>query len=39
MNIALSMLVALAFHFLGIFPDSIREWVADNLKNALRRCA
>jgi Zn-dependent protease len=35
MNIALSMLVALAFHFLGMFPDSIREWVADNLKNAL----
>jgi Zn-dependent protease len=35
MNIALAILAALAFHFVGYLPVTAARWVAENLKNAL----
>jgi Zn-dependent protease len=35
MNIALAIVSALGFHLVGNLPDSIVQWVAQNLKNAL----
>src|SRR5437588_7700338 len=35
MNIALAILAALAFHFIGHLPVTAALWVAENLKNAL----
>src|SRR3954463_8997059 len=35
MNIALAILVALAFHLVGYLPGTSSQWVAENLKNAL----
>jgi Zn-dependent protease len=35
MNIALAIVSALVFHLVGNLPDSIVQWVAQNLKNAL----
>jgi Zn-dependent protease len=35
MNIALAIVAALAFHFLGYLPITVVQWVAENLKNAL----
>jgi Zn-dependent protease len=34
-NIALALVAAMAFHFLGLAPASAVQWLADNLKNAL----
>lgn len=34
-NIALAVLAALAFHFIGLLPVTAAEWVAENMKNAL----
>ena len=34
-NIALALVAAMAFHLLGLAPESAAQWVADNLKNAL----
>src|SRR5712691_5237951 len=34
-NIALAILAALAFHFIGYLPVTAAQWVAENLKNAL----
>src|SRR6202521_2781247 len=34
-NLVLATLAALAFHLLNFLPDTIRPWVAENLKNAL----
>src|SRR3979490_2801736 len=35
MNIALAILAAIAFHFVGYLPVTAAQWVAENLKNAL----
>ena len=35
MNIALALVVALAFHLVGHLPVTAARWLADNLKNAL----
>lgn len=35
MNIALAVVAALAFHFVGYLPVTAARWLADNLKNAL----
>src|SRR4051794_35296402 len=35
MNIALGVLSALMFHFIGYLPVTASHWVAENLKNAL----
>ena len=35
MNIALAVVAALAFHFVGYLPLTAARWLADNLKNAL----
>jgi Zn-dependent protease len=35
MNIALAVVAALAFHFVGYLPRTAAQWLADNLKNAL----
>ena len=35
MNIALAVLAALAFHFVGFLPATSAQWLADNLRNAL----
>ena len=35
MNIALAILVALAFHLVGYLPGTASQWVAENLKNSL----
>lgn len=35
MNIALAILAALAFHLVGLFPETAGRWIAENLKNAL----
>jgi Zn-dependent protease len=35
MNLALATLAALAFHLLIFLPDSVKPWVAKNLKNTL----
>jgi Zn-dependent protease len=35
MNIALAVLAALAFHFVGVLPVTSAQWLADNLQNAL----
>jgi Zn-dependent protease len=35
MNIALAILVALAFHLIGYVPATAAQWVAKNLQNAL----
>lgn len=34
-NIALAVIAALLFHFVGYLPDTAAQWVAANLKNAL----
>lgn len=34
-NIALALIAALMFHFAGLLPPSLGEWVFTNLKNAL----
>jgi Zn-dependent protease len=34
-NILLALIAALAFHLLGLVPESAAQWVADNLKNTL----
>jgi Zn-dependent protease len=34
-NIALAIIAALAFHFIGYLPATAAQWVAENLKNAL----
>ncbi len=34
-NIALAVVAALAFHFVGYLPVTAARWLADNLKNAL----
>jgi Zn-dependent protease len=34
-NIALALVAAAAFHGLGLLPENVAQWVADNLKNAL----
>jgi len=34
-NIALAVIAALLFHFVGYLPDTAAQWVAENLKNAL----
>src|ERR1700704_1577342 len=35
MNIALAILAAIAFHFIGYLPETAAQWVAENLRNAL----
>ena len=35
MNIALAVLAALLFHLVNYLPSTARQWVAENLKNAL----
>jgi Zn-dependent protease len=35
MNIALAILSAVAFHFVGYLPVTAAQWVAENLKNSL----
>jgi Zn-dependent protease len=35
MNIALAIIAALGFHFLGYVPANTVQWIAQNLKNAL----
>jgi Zn-dependent protease len=35
MNLALAMLAALALHLLIFLPDAARQWITENLKNAL----
>jgi Zn-dependent protease len=35
MNIALAVLAALAFHFVGYLPPTGAKWVTENLKNGL----
>ena len=35
MNIALAVVAALSFHFVGYLPATGAQWLADNLKNAL----
>ena len=37
MNIALAVIAALTFHIVGYLPGSSAQWLADNLKNALRK--
>jgi len=34
-NIALALIAALAFHFVGYLPPNAAQWLFDNLKNAL----
>ena len=35
MNIVLAVVAALLFHLVGYLPDTVAQWVAENLKNAL----
>src|SRR5271169_1387583 len=35
MNLALATAAALAFHLVSYLPDTVRQWVGENLKNAL----
>src|SRR5712672_166354 len=34
-NIVLAVIAALLFHLVGYLPDTVAQWVAENLKNAL----
>jgi Zn-dependent protease len=34
-NIVLALLAALSFHLVGYLPDTVGQWVSQNLKNAL----
>lgn len=35
MNLAIAFACALAFHLIGLVPESMTAWVADNLENAI----
>jgi Zn-dependent protease len=34
-NIVLALVAALTFHLVGYFPDTVAQWLAENLRNAL----
>lgn len=34
-NIVLALIAALSFHIVGYLPDTVAQWVGENLKNAL----
>jgi Zn-dependent protease len=34
-NIVLALVAALTFHFVGYLPDTVAQWLAENLRNAL----
>jgi Zn-dependent protease len=34
-NIVLALVAALTFHLVGYLPDTVAQWLAENLRNAL----
>jgi Resolvase, N terminal domain len=34
-NIGLALVAALTFHLVGYLPDTVAQWLAENLRNAL----